>query len=439
MFTRLLKLLSVMLWLGASLPAAHAQSAEQLLRHAIEQSPEVSKAKAGMQMAIADLKISKSAWLPQASARLYNGLGNTTQSNPLFNQNKGDENVQNNSISIQQNLYNKPASIQIQQGELALQEAELRHAVAIQTTIQNWMGKLIECKQTQVALELAVQQLDTALLKRQQVEHSLKNGESSALELANAQSELAVRHAEHAETQHALAQKLWEISQLTGKTIEADWIERIEFTQPQAPSPAETEQHVVEHNPNLKIQQLYTDIAELEINKAKSQHQPTVRLVAQNTQSKSETASTLGNRVKQNVLAVQMDVPLFNGFASQGQTEKAVAGLSKQQADYDNTKNATLREAWAAKRQLTSAIELLKAYDLAIEAARQSQQAVETGLKHQLAIPLDMAQAKVKLAELEMKQMDYLLTANKAHLKMLELMGSLNEKNALNGIFDEKK
>lgn len=260
----------------------------------------------------------------------------------------------------------------------------------------------------------------------------MKNGESSALELGSMLAELALRQAEHAETQHALAHKLWEISQLTGQTIEASRIDKLEFTIPRKLiSDLEIEHRILQQNLNLKIQQLYTDIAELEINKAKGQHHPTVKLVAQNTQSKSETASTLGNRVKQSVLAVQMDIPLFNGFASQGQTEKAAAGLSKQQADYDHMKNQALRDAWAASRQLGSAAELLNAYESAIESALQTQKAAETAMKHQLATPLDMAQAKIKLAELRMKKMDYLLTANKAYLKMLELMGELNVKNAV--------
>lgn len=427
----ILKRLMIVLCWCALAPPAFAQSIEQLLQQAVETSPDVAKAKAQLLVAQADLKISKSAWLPQASARLYNGVGDTKQSNPFSSQRNANENIQNNSVSVQQNIYNRPASVQIEQTQLTVQEAELRHAVAIQGTIQNWMEKLMECKQVSLTLKLAEQKAQTALLKKTQTEHGLKHGESSALELASSMTELSLRQAELEETRHVLAQKLWEISQLTGQTIEASRIEQLEFTPPgKLISDLEIEHRILRQNLNLKIQHLYTDVAELEIDKAKGQHYPTVKLVAQNTQSQSETASTLGNRVKQNVVALQVDIPLFNGFATQAQTEKASASLNKQQADYDNTLNQAMREAWNASRQLIGATELLTAYGQAMESATQQQQAIETAIKHQLATPLDLAQTREKLAELQLKRLEYLLTANKAYLLVQELIGELNVDNA---------
>jgi len=135
----MLKLFAAVCCWWALSPSAHAKSVEQLLQYAIETSPEVATAKAQMQVAQADLKISEAAWLPQASARLYNGVGDTKQSNPFANQRNANETIQNNSISLQQSIYNKPASIQIEQTQLTVQEAELRHTLAVQTTIQYWI------------------------------------------------------------------------------------------------------------------------------------------------------------------------------------------------------------------------------------------------------------------------------------------------------------
>ncbi|MBU0783431.1 MAG: TolC family protein [Gammaproteobacteria bacterium] len=427
----ILKRLMIVFCCCALAPNALAQSVEQLLQQAIETSPEVAKAKAQLLVATADLKISKASWLPQASARLYNGVGDTKQSNPFSSQRNANENIQNNSVSVQQNIYNKPASIQIEQTQLTVQEAELRHALAIQSTIQNWVEKLMQCKQVSLRLKLAEQKAHTALLKKTQTEQSLKHGESSALELANALTDLSLRQAELGEAKHMLAQKLWEISQLTGQTIEASRIDKMEFTIPgKLISDREIEHRIIRQNLNLKIQSLYTDVAELEINKAKGQHYPTVKLVAQNTQSQSETASTLGNRVKQNVVALQVDIPLFNGFATQAQTEKASASLNKQQADYENTLNQAMRKAWTAMRQLDGATELLTAYGQAMESATQQQEAIETAIKHQLATPFDLAQTREKLAELQLKKLEHVMAANKAYLQVQELIGELNVENA---------
>ncbi|MFN7507097.1 MAG: TolC family protein, partial [Limnobacter sp.] len=281
----ILKLFATVCCWCALAPAAQANGIEQLLQQAIAISPEVAKAKAQMLVAQADLKISEAAWLPQASARLYNGVGNTKQSNPFANQRNANENVQNNSISLQQSIYNKPASIQIEQTQLSVQEAELRHAMAVQTAIQNWINKLMDYKQSKAALSLAEHKLQTALLQKEHVEQGEKNGENSALELANTETELALRHAELGQAQHAVGQRLWELSQLTGQEVAPAWIDGIEFNMPPAlHTEKKLEQEVLLNNLSLKIQQLYKQAATLEINKANGQHHPTVKLVAQHSQ-----------------------------------------------------------------------------------------------------------------------------------------------------------
>ena len=428
----MLKLFAAVCCWWALSPSAHAKSVEQLLQYAIETSPEVATAKAQMQAAQADLKISEAAWLPQASARLYNGVGDTKQSNPFANQRNANENIQNNSISLQQSIYNKPASIQIEQTQLTVQEAELRHALAVQTTIQNWLAKLMDYKQSKALLNLTEHKQQTALLQKEHVEQGLMNGENSALELANAESEAALRQAEHGQAQHVVAQRLWELSQLTGQEVVPVWVDDIEFNMPPTRhNEKELEQEVLQNNLGLKIQQLYKQAAALEINKANGQHHPTLKLVAQYSQSQSETVSTLGNRVEQNVLAIQMDIPLFNGFATQAQTEKAAASLNQQHADYNKTSAQVLRDTQAAHRQQNSATHLWKAYTQADHAATQQQLAIEKAIKHQLATPLDLAKAKEKQAELQTKNMEYLLAANKAYLLVYELTGKLDIESAL--------
>ncbi|MAG80796.1 MAG: hypothetical protein CMN89_04080 [Sutterellaceae bacterium] len=428
----MLKLFAAVCCWWALSPSAHAKSVEQLLQYAIEISPEVATAKAQMQVAQADLKISEAAWLPQASARLYNGVGDTKQSNPFANQRNANENIQNNSISLQQSIYNKPASIQIEQTQLIVQEAELRHALAVQTTIQNWLAKLMDYKQSKALLNLTEHKQQTALLQKEHVEQGLMNGENSALELANAESEAALRQAEHGQAEQAVKQRLWELSQLTGQEVVPVWVDDIEFNMPPTLyNEKEVEQEVLQNNLGLKIQQLYKQAATLEINKANGQHHPTLKLVAQYSQSQSETVSTLGNRVEQNVLAIQMDIPLFNGFATQAQTEKAAASLNQQHADYNKTSAQVLRDTQAAHRQQNSATHLWKAYTQADHAATQQQLAIEKAIKHQLATPLDLAKAKEKQAELQTKNMEYLLAANKAYLLVYELTGKLDIESAL--------
>ena len=100
-------------------------------------------------------------------------------------------------------------------------------------------------------------------------------------------------------------------------------------------------------------------------------------------------------------------------------------------ADYNKTSAQVLRDTQAAHRQQNSATHLWKAYTQADHAATQQQLAIEKAIKHQLATPLDLAKAKEKQAELQTKNMEYLLAANKAYLLVYELTGKLDIESAL--------
>lgn len=422
------------LW-GAAVFPAHAESIEQLLEQAINNSAEVAKARAGRNIADAELSISESAWLPQVNARLYNGVANTQQSNPLLNQNNTRDTIQNNSISLQQSIYNQPAWLQIEQSRLAQNEADVRELEATQNLIQVWVEKLMECKQSELIGRLAHQKLQGANLLHEQTQYGIGRGEASPLELSAALSELELRQAELDEAQETLARHLWELSQLSGQPVSRSWLEKLEFKTPQSNLlQDELKQSILSNNPNLKIQNIYIQNAVLNIEKTQGQHHPTVTLVAQNSQSKSETVSTLGNQVKQNVVAVQVNIPLFNGFGTQAQTEKAAATLNQQRAELDSVQTGVLKEAFAAQKQLMISSNFAKAYGKAISAAEQQETAIETGIGHQLNSTIELANIQAKQTELKLKKLERELKANLAHFTLLKLTGELNVEQVANQI-----
>lgn len=422
------------LWCAAAFPA-HAQSIDQLLEQAIESSGEVAKARAGRNIADAELSISESAWLPQVNARLYNGVANTQQSNPLLNENTTRDTIQNNSISLQQSIYNRPAWLQIEQSRLAQSEAHIREREATQNLIQQWVEKLMECKQSELVTTLAGQKLRSTALLHEQTQYGMGRGETSPLELSAAFSELELRQAELDEAQETLERHLWELSQLSGQPVSNLWLKKLKFKAPESTVVQnELEQAILSNNLNLKIQNTYIQNAELNIEKTQGEHHPTVMLVAQNTQSKSETVSTLGNQVKQNVLAIQVDIPLFSGYGTQAQTEKAAAALTQQRAELDSVQTDVLKEAFAAQKQLMISSNFARAYAKAITAAEQQEKAIETGIGHQLNSTIELANIQAKQAELKLKKLERELKANQAYFSLLKLTGELGVERVVDQI-----
>jgi len=423
---RFLTLLLFGYFLGFLPDTAQAQSVEHLLQRAVNNSAEVAKAKAAIEVADADLSIAKSSWFPQISARLYNGIGDTKQSNPLLQQARTSDDIQNNSISLQQSIYNKPGWIQIERARLGVREAELRHSQAVQNVIQQWVQKLMECKQAELAIQMARQRLKSAELLRDQTNYATERGEASPLEVLSTITEHSLRKAEMDEATSRLTQQLRVLSKMTDQTIEAVWLENIEFQLPNnIIDLANSEQEILEKNSDLLIQRTYIESAELGINQARSQHHPTVALLAQNSQSKSETVSTLGNRVNQNVLALQVNVPLFNGFGTLAGTEKAIATLSQQKAELDRVKTETINRLHEATQQLEASRSLAGAYNQAIQSIDLQEKAIETAISHKLATPLDLAQLQEKRIDLQQRKLDRVMKTYQAHMAVQALCGQL--------------
>jgi outer membrane protein len=206
---------------------------------------------------------------------------------------------------------------------------------------------------------------------------------------------------------------------------------------PVMPSQAQDWVNLTEgENPVLKQAHLNFDIAQLETERAKAGHLPTLTAGAsigksynhiENTAPAALGGGTMNGWGSANTVSVTLSVPLFAGFAVQNRIKETIALEDSARTNLEGTRNA----ATLVTRQSFLGAEALRAQVKALEAAESSSQvqldATKLGYKVGVKVNLDVLNAQLQLyttqRDLAKARYDYVL----ATLKLRQAAGTLTQ------------
>ena len=126
-------------------------------------------------------------------------------------------------------------------------------------------------------------------------------------------------------------------------------------------------------HPNIRQALSNVEIAELEIEKAEAGHKPTLDAVASYniTRTPSGTATTtIGTRANSANIGLQLNVPIFAGFATQNRIRETLALRDKSRSDLEGTRRTVAQNTRTAYFGVLSG----QAQVAALEAAERSSQ-----------------------------------------------------------------
>lgn len=170
---------------------------------------------------------------------------------------------------------------------------------------------------------------------------------------------------------------------------------------PLADTPVDSWVALTEDAPAVRRARLALEIAQLEIDKAKAGHLPTVDLVgtltsARNTGSIARLQSNHGNS-NTATLGVQLNMPLFAGFSIQNRVKETLVLEEKSRNDLE----AARRSVAQGTRQAYFAVQSGQAQVKALEAAEASSQlaleATQLGYRVGVRVNLDVLNAQTQL------------------------------------------
>ena len=182
-----------------------------------------------------------------------------------------------------------------------------------------------------------------------------------------------------------------------------------------------------ENNAGLRALQANIEVAQQELEKAKSGHYPTADLFVQRSKSESDTNYSINSQYLTNAIGVQFNIPIWSGGYVNSQMRQAVANLEKIKQQYEARRREIGQQVRKEFQNVTEGILKVKSLEQAERSAGQAifsnQKGFQAGTRTQIDI-LNAQQQQMNVRR-DLAQARYLYLM--ARVRLQGLMNSLNE------------
>lgn len=311
------------------------------------------------------------------------------------------------SVQLTQPLFRWQNWVAAKQGELQVGVAEAQFSSAqmdlIVRTTQAYFDVLFSADtlaSVQTLKAAAAEQL--ALSKK-----SFEVGTVTITDVHEAQSRYDLAAAQEVAAQNDLAVKRQALRLITGR--EPSGLAPLRpGVMLSAPLPANMEEWVSageRDNADVQAQQLTTEIATREVERARAGHLPTVDAVASYGRSHGggSSSSTTEFEYKNWAVGVQLAIPLYQGGGTNSRVREALALADKARSDLDLTRRSAAQAARQYYLGVTSGIAQVKGYEAALVSSKSALDANRLGYEVGVRINIDVLNAQSQVADTTQK------------------------------------
>lgn len=305
-------------------------------------------------------------------------------------------------LSAKQPLFNRANASTIDQASrsLAIAQADLQAAE---------QELIVRVAQTYFDVLAAQDTLGTARANKAAIAEQLASarrnfevGTATITDTREAQARFDLATAQEIAAENELRTRSIALDQLVGRNGVAPRPLQAPVTLPPlASSPVDEWVTLTEEAPTVRKARLAREIAELETDKAKAGHLPTVDLVgslstARNTGSIAKLQGTAGNS-NTATLGVQLNVPLFAGFAIQNRVKETLVLEEKSRNDLEAARRAVAQGTRQAYFGVQSGQAQVKALEAAEASTKLALEATQLGYRVGVRVNLDVLNAQTQL------------------------------------------
>lgn len=406
---------------------ARAVDLLQSYRAALENDPTYAAARASFDASAEKLVQARGALLPSASLsanKARNQLDNTSAG---F---RSDYPSQGFTLQLSQPLFNWPAWTTYRQGEVVVSQSEAQlladmHELMIRV-VETYLNVVSahEVLDAQLVLEKASQeQYD---LTRQ----SLETGTATITEVDEAKARLDLATAQTILARSDLEVKTHALRELTG--LEFTQVRRmrdkIPYARPQPENIAAWVASAEEDHPLVRARKFALEIAELDVERSRGGHLPTLELVASRQGSKTiNTLSGAPNNTTQNALTLQLNLPLFQGGRQFSKDREAVALKEKTRAEWLDARRSARQLARESYLGVISGHSQAIALESALASSLSSLAGNRMGFEVGTRRTLDVLNALSQVADSQQKLTKARVESILAYVKLKATVGRLSE------------
>jgi len=198
-----------------------------------------------------------------------------------------------------------------------------------------------------------------------------------------------------------------------------------------APEPADVNvwvQQGEENSPSIQQAKTAVEIAQLETEKARAGHKPTVDLTASYNVSRNPSGSVttaIPTRSNTGSVGVALNVPLFAGFATQNRVRETLSLEEKAQADLESTRRTVAQTTRTAFFGVLSGQGQVKALEAAEASSQSALEANRLGYQVGVRINIDVLNSQSQLFQTKRDLAQARYNVLLGHLKLRQANGTL--------------
>jgi len=396
------RLLPLALALGLLAPAAHAEDLMELYNAARSYDATYLAARATAEAAVHRRAQANALRLPQVGLV---GSATRSESDPAGPAGRISQTTRNAAVSGRQPLFNRANGVTIEQAERELQISQATLEAAEQDLVVRVSQAYFDVLSAQDALALARASKAAITEQLASAKRNFEVGTATITDTREAQARFDLATAQELAAENDLRTKRIALDQLVGRNN----VQPNPLATPVAlpPQPlAEAEQWVAEaekQHPGIRRARLALEIAQLETDKARAGHLPTVDLVGSYSSGHTSGQSQLPPQMRSvgsssaASVGVQLNVPLFAGFATQNRVRETLVLEQRAREDLEAARRQVAQGTRTAFFGLQTGQARVKALEAAESSSKLALEATQLGYKVGVRVNLDVLNATTQL------------------------------------------
>lgn len=408
---------------------AHAEGLVDVYSLAKSQNTEVLEAEANYNAALQAHPIARASLLPQIqldAQTVDNSLETVGQTFGVGSADV-DFNSHGYTLRLTQALYNQTFISQLRQSKNTIARARVELDRTKQELLLNTSEAYFDVLAAEDNLRFATAEKNAIQRQLEQAEKRFDVGLASITDVKEAQSSFDLSVAAEIDATIELELARDSLAVITGERVEifSPLSDRAEFIRPNPNDVHEWIDKALDQNLDILMSEYDTKIAAQEIKINRSQHYPSLEIVA--SHSDDDTGGITGSRdVEDTRIGLELNLPIFSGGRAYYQTkESKFLHLASLQA-YERIKRQTIQATRDSYHNVVAGISRVRAFERAVESARVAAEATEAGFEVGTRTSIDVLLALRTIFEAERdyarSRYDYLLDT----LRLKQASGSLN-------------
>lgn len=256
---------------------------------------------------------------------------------------------------------------QQEESEYILQQAEQNMAVRV---TEAYFDALFAEDQ----LLLVLNQKITYARKVISARKSLIAGVGTRTDVDEAQAQLDIARANEIEARQNASFALRRLSSIIDRPIGQLATINVQLFKPLAIEPDDVEKWIAlaeKNNFNLKSIKSRLDAVNIEVDKMKAGHKPSLDAQIQLTQSDSENVTSINSRYKNAVIGLQLNIPIYSGGSISSQVRQSLANADRTRGELEFARRDLELRVYKEYRGITESIAKISAFEVSLYSAEQ--------------------------------------------------------------------